>query len=298
MIILMFIGSLFFSWLSVCFRLTLRHPLLFLYYLPVDIYRYIRYKKWRNYKTGILVLYIAYFGGGKTLSVVEYVVRIYNKYNGLTVYDEHRKKWVTQYINIISNVDLKIPCKPFISMRQSVEIAENIKAIDEENDTLTCTLFLGDEFGVQFNSRRFKENFNPEVLNALLTCRHNHISMFYDAQEFTDIDALMRRVTLRVISCKKTWRYMVQEYFNPKQLEYASDPTLVKPYKRTGFFIRDEHYEAYDTLACVDNLIKDWKNGDMMSEEEILALCCGPTVGIDNVTSPSRKLKRMRKGRR
>ena len=92
---------------------------------------------------------------------------------------------------------------------------------------------------------------------------------------------------------------MVHSYYDAYQLECASDPSLVKPYKRTGFFVRDRDYNAYDTLACVGNLKKSVETGDMLSEEEIIALRTNAeNIGIDNVSHPSRRLKKNQRIRR
>lgn len=282
--------------LSVCFRLTLLHPFATVFYAVRDGYRYFRYKQWRVLKTGKLIAYVALFGKGKTLSVVHFIVGLYNKYNNKRIYDFNRKKWVTQCVSVVSNVDLNIPFVPFTSLAQVVSMAEHNRPIDEKNDTLTVTLVLGDEFSVQMNSRSFKSNIDPLFLNTLLTCRHHHITLVYDAQKFKHVDALLRQVTSYVVSCNKVWRYCVHSYYDPDQLEYATDPTLVKPYKRTGFFVKNKDYAAYDTLACVGNLKKAIDSGDMLTEDEILSLRqTGDNAGVENVVKPSRQLKKMRK---
>ncbi len=283
-------------WLSVCCRLTILHLPETLYYTVCDFCKWIRYRKWRNCPTGRLIAYTALFGRGKTLSVVHYVVHKYKRYNNRIVYDPYRKKWVRQVVDVISNVQLAIPYERFVSLEQVVAAAERNKEKDAENGTLTITLVLGDEFSVQMNSRSFKTNIDPLFLNTLLTCRHHHIELIYDAQRFNHVDALLRQVTNYVVECRKVWRFQVQYFYDAYQLECASDPSLVKPYRRTGWFVKNKDYAAYDTLACVDNLEKKIRSGDMMSEAEILALRVNDgNAGIEGVTAPSRGLKRRRK---
>lgn len=84
---------------------------------------------------------------------------------------------------------LSIPYEDFVSLQQVVLCAEKNGTYDKENDTLTVTLVLGDEFSVQMNSRNFKSNIDPLFLNTLLTCRHYHISLYYTAQRFGHVDA-------------------------------------------------------------------------------------------------------------
>lgn len=300
-IILVFVLALMFYSLSVSFKLFVHHPVLSAAYFLRDTFNYFRFKKWRVCPTGKLICYTALFGRGKTLSVVHYVVSMYEKYNNKMVYDSNRKKWVKQKVHIISNVQLNIPYEDFISLQQIVRVSESFRELDLKNDTLTVTLVLGDEFSVQMNSREFKKNIDPLFLNTLLTCRHHHISLIYDAQRFKHVDALLRQVTSYVIECNKIWRFMCHSYYDPDELETASNPSLVRPYKRTGFFVRNKDYKAYDTLACVGNLQKSFSDGNMLTETEILDLQRNSGVDMDGVVNPSRKYLRAwkkRSGRR
>lgn len=283
-------------YVSVALRLAVMHPILTIFYGIRDGFYYIRYKRWRECKTGKLIGFTALFGKGKTLSAANYVLSRYKKYNNLKVYDFSRKKWVTQKIEIISNIDLiGISYIPFVSLSQMYRVSMVNKKRDIENDTLTCTLVLGDEFSVQMNSRSFKDNVNALFLNTLLTCRHHHITLVYTAQRFNQVDALLRQVTSYVVECNKIWRFMEHKYYDAYALENATDPTLVKAYKNTGFFVEDCDYNAYDTLACVDNLQKKFDAKDIMTDAEILELQRNNGVNMDAVLKPSRKFRRMRK---
>ena len=279
--------------MSVCVRVILTHPVSTVYYGVKDIYKYFRFHRWNECSTGIISCYVGLFG--KTLSAVHKVVKLYKRYNNKRIYDFDRKKWVTQKVHIISNVTLAIPYEDFVSMSQIVAVADRMRAIDKQNDTLTCTIVLGDEFSVQLNSRSFKSNIDPLFLNTLLTCRHHHISLIYTSQRFNHVDALLRQVTSYVYTCNKVWRIMVHEQYDAFELENASDPTLIKPKSRFGWFIRDAAFNAYDTLACVGNLTKSCKEGDMLTEEQILELQRNNPANLDGIVNPSRKLKRASK---
>jgi hypothetical protein len=170
--------------------------------------------------------------------------------------------------------------------------------MDDMNGTLTVTLVLGDEFSVQMNSRNFKTNIDPLFLNTLLTCRHYHISLFYTAQRFGHVDALLRQVTSFVISCDKLWRFQRLNTYNAWEMENAANPALLKPMGRGCWFVRNSDYAAYDTYACVGNLTKSVQAGDMMSAEEILSLQCNQPVNMEAVESPSRRWQRKRKARK
>lgn len=252
-------------------RTLITNPFKTIYYAAVDGVKYFTEHRYDNMQTGRLICYTALFGGGKTLSCVHYVKSLYNRYNDKKVYDVQRKKFVTQKVHIISNVDLiGVPYEHFESLSQIVRVSEKFKQIDEENDTLTCTVVLGDEFSVQMNSRNFKSNIDALFLNTLLTCRHHHIMLVYNAQRFNHVDALLRQVTTYVVQCRKIWRVVVQDTFDAYTLENCSDPTTVKSIGSNGWFVSDRDYESYDTLATVGNLRRSVEMGDMDSEIEII----------------------------
>jgi hypothetical protein len=263
-------------------------------YGVIDLYYYFKHKKANNCGTGELLAYVGLFGRGKTLSVVHRVVSDFRRYNDKPVWCKRRNKFVTQKIKVLSNVDLQIPYERFVSLEQVIRCAETNPAVDDENDTLTVTLVLGDEFSVQMNSRNFKHNIDPLFLNTLLTCRHYHISLFYTAQRFGHVDALLRQVTSFVISCDKLWRFQRLNMYNAWEMENAANPALLRPMRRSCWFVRDRDYAAYDTYACVGNLTKSVREGDMMSAEEILALQCNNAVNMEAVEKPSRRWLRNR----
>ena len=81
-------------------------------------------------------------------------------------------------------------------------------------------------------------------------------------------------------------------------MENAANTRLIAPQARECWFVRDRDYQAYDTLACVGNLKKSMRAGDMMTEEEILKLQQNTQqTNVDAVTRPSRVLQRLQKRR-
>ena len=275
------------------FRCAVLHPVKTVGYGSIDLYQYIRYQKWNECQTGELVAYVGLFGKGKTLSAVHKVVSLYHLYDGKMVWDRERKKFVTQRVKVLSNVALQIPYEDFVSLQQVVRCAEKNGEYDLHHDTLTVTIVLGDEFSVQMNSRNFKSNIDPLFLNTLLTCRHYHISLYYTAQRFGHVDALLRQVTSYVVDCDKLWRFQRQTLYDAWEMENATNPQLLTPLARRCWFVTNADYEAYNTLACVGNLQKSFKEGDMMTEEEILALRRNDqVVGMDGVAKPSRRWRK------
>ncbi len=71
---------------------------------------------------------------------------------------------------------------------------------------------------------------------------------------------------------------------------------MVSSKGRGCWFVTNADYDAYDTLACVGNLTKAMKEGDMMTEAEILALQQNTQQSnMDAVSKPSRKWRRRQK---
>lgn len=271
------------------FRCALCHPIAVVTCGITDLWRYIRRKAWNLCPTGELVAYVGLFGRGKTLSAVHKVVSMYEQYEGSTVWCSRRKKFVTQRVKVLSNVALNIPYEELVSLEQIVLCAEKNRERDDEDDTLTITLVLGDEFSVQMNSRNFKTNIDPLFLNTLLTCRHYHISLYYTSQRFGHVDALLRQVTSYVVDCCKTWRFQRQDFFDAWEMENATNTMLLTPFRCGCWFVKDKDYAAYDTLACVGNLKKSIEAGDMMSEDEILALQQNQPTNMEGIAKPSKK---------
>lgn len=268
------------------------HPLQTMVHAVKDSYYYIRHKGWNTCPVGALDIYCGYFGSGKTLSLVHKVVHLYRRYNNKPVWCSRRKKFVTQKIVILSNVDLSIPYVKLTSLSQVVNMSKLSPAIDDEKDTLTVTIVAMDELSVQMNSRSFKDNFNAYFLNTLLCCRHYHISFFGSAQRFQHVDKLMRDVTHNVVQCKKVWRFQCWSLYDAWEMENAQNPEMIRPVKSGLWFVLDCDYNAYDTLAVVDNLQKKFEDGDILTESEILQNQAPESLpGLDVATSLSRKGK-------
>lgn len=278
------------------FRCAVFHPVSLPFYSVKDLIEYIGRQRWNECKTGELIAYTGLFGKGKTLSAVHKVTSMYARYDGKRIWDTQRKRWAVQRVQVLSNVALQIPYEEFRSLSQMVYCAQNNARYDDEHGTVTVTLVLGDEFSVQMNSRNFKSNVDALFLNTLLTCRHYHLSLFYTAQRFAHVDALLRQVTAYVVDCDKLWRFQRQKVYDAWEMENAVNPELMTPVARTCWFVRDRDYNAYNTMATVGNLAHSCAEGDMLTEEEILALRRNENVSnMDGVRKPTRSWRRSRK---
>lgn len=273
----------------VSFRILLCHIFSSLIYGLVDSFLFFYNRTFKICKTGYIYCFSGLFGSGKTLSAVHMIRHIYEHYNNTYFFDSSTHKKIHQRVLIVSNVTLNIPYMEFTSLEQIVKLANFYDEFDTKNDTLTNILVLGDEFSVQLNSRNFKKNIDPLFLNTLLTCRHHHIALIYTAQRFNQVDALLRQVTTYTIQCSKHWRFLVHDYFNSWTLENASDPSVIRPVFRTGFFVKNSDFDAYDTIACVKNFEKSAENGDFLKPEEILQSRAQLSSGT---IAPDEKLQR------
>lgn len=270
-LILLVLFSLFLIVRFPALRIAVFSPVKVFIHFIRDSVDYFYYKKYNLCPTGEMVCFSGLFGKGKTLSAVHTVRKLYKKYNDKKVYDPARRAFVRQKIHILSNVTFTdIPFSPLSSLAEVVSEMQLSSQIDEKEHTLTVILILIDEASVQLNSRAFKANVNPEFLNSLLTCRHYHSSFFYTSQRFNLTDKLLRDVTQRVIDCDKVWRFQIQRLYDAWTLENTSRPDEVRPLSVSGFFVLDDDYNAYNTMAVVSSLSKAWKQNDLLTEEEIL----------------------------
>lgn len=301
-IVLIFLG--FFFLISPIFRCAVSHPFKLICYGVRDGFRYFRRREWNCAPYGQITCYIAdsstSFGCGKTLSSTQYIVSLYRQFDGKKVWCSQRKKFVTQRIKVISNVDfLTIPYERLTSLSQFVQWTDQAWDYDVEHDTLTVTYMVIDEASSQMNSRAFKSNFDPYFISRLLTSRHVHASIVLTSQRSGMVDKLMRDCCHLYIGCNKTWRFQCLSYYDAYEIENAQTPSLVAPLKRTCWFVTDKDFANYDTYASVQALKKSCQEGDMLSEAEILALQVSQPTNMEGVSKPSRRwIKSQRKQRK
>lgn len=286
--------------LVVCFvifpfvRCVMLNPHFTAYYGTVDLYKYFRYKLYNSCKrdVGQLNAYCGLFGKGKTLSCVHKVVSLYNRYNNKMIYDEKDKKWKRQQVIVLSNVVLNIPYVYCESLKQITRFTKEVSESDKDNGTITFIVCLLDELSVQMNSRNFKTNIDALFLNTILTCRHYNLSIYYTAQRFSQVDALLRQVTQSVFECNKVWRLQGLKEYDAYELENCINPTLVQPKWSGAWFVRNKDYNAYDTYACVENLEHAQETGQMLADSEILERIAPQMVGADTVVKYSKKARK------
>lgn len=281
-------------------RCIVFHPFKVVRHGVVDLWFYVFRRGYNNAPYGQIFCYIAEsstsFGCGKTLSATDAIVSLFEQYDGKKVWCKRRKKFVTQRIKVISNVDfLTIPYERLVSLAQFVQWTDQVWDIDQAADTLTVTFMLVDEASSQMNSRSFKSNFDAYFISRLLTSRHVYASIILTSQRSGMVDKLMRDCCNMYIGCDKLWRLQRLNYYDAYEIENAQTPSLVRPFRRTCWFVTDKSFSNYDTYASVQALKKSCEEGDMLSEEEILALQVSQPANMDGVANPSKRYVRSRR---
>lgn len=279
-------------------RYTIMHPIRVIKYLFKDGYYYFKHKKYNEcHEFGKIRMNTAagdqVFGCGKTLSLVRYARNVYNKYNGLQVWDKKHKAFCTQHIHIISNVNLyDVPYIPWESEKQFTELAQY--GFPEQD----ITIFLLDEIGTIFNSRNFRDNISPEFLTKLLQSRKNKMCLYSTSQRFLFTDKILRESCSTVTTCKKFWRFITLSDYNAYDLENTNNPALLKPIRSYIWLAQDDDYNSYDTEQLIERLKKQNDDGDLLSTAEILQTRGDSVAGIDNISKKHFKRNRAQRKNR
>lgn len=210
------------------------------YYCIKDVTKYIKERKWKQFRGYGINAYIGYYGKGKTLSGVRYAYMMHKKY-GITVY---------------SNTPLNFDYVPFTNFQQMIEATDS------------C-IFLIDETSTVFSHRDWK-NFPVELLWSVFQCRHHHKELVLTSPRFQHIDSILRDVCEHVYDCRKKWRYMDYYIYDAWQMENCLNPTMLKPIGHKCFFVTDKIYNLYDTNHDVSTeMVKNFKDGNLRSNAEV-----------------------------
>ena len=262
------------------------------YYGFTDLKDYIVHKGKNLYKkVGIIYAYCGAFGKGKTLSAVHDARMIYRKYDGKLVW--FKGEWRTQVVKVYSNVVIKdVPYVKLDTLMQIVDVAQNQPDYDDLHGLHTINVFLIDELSSLLNSRNFATNLNFDVVASLLQCRKANTRLLYTAQNFSEVDALIRRNTHYVVQCNKLWRLMFGLEYDAKDLENAVNPLLVKPLTDYGWFVTNKDYNCYDTYSQALKVDKNASVEDFISTDEAYLRLTPNCGGLENVSHLNRRGKK------
>lgn len=248
-----------------------------IYYTVHDVYTYFKEKKWKNFNYYGIDMFIGMFGHGKTLSMTHRARKLYKKYG--------------DSIRFVSNYELiGIPYIPLKNFNQLVELGK--QAISGES-AYKGTVVLIDEIEDLLSHRNYAQ-FPLQMLNVLTQQRKAKIYIMCSAQRFFMVDKLFRGITTHVIDCNKYWRFQHMRYYDAWEYENAMNSQMVKPLLSRWWFVKNSDFESYDTAQMIDESM----SADFISNEESLTrIGLDSVVNADAITKPSRRLKKLRKGK-
>lgn len=234
-------------------------------YVFLDAKKYFTDGRFRP-KSGYIACYCSgsgsAFGSGKTVSSVDAISRIVDKYNG--------KHGIN--VTVWTNIQLFLPCRVItIDNLQTF-----VDGIEKEKDINNYNILFIDEMAAEFNNRNFSKNFTPDFLAKLVTCRHYNTLIIYTAQSFYMVDKVFRDLTTYVYTCKKHWRFFSHKMYCPEDMELLKDARYIAPIKRSMFFADDVIFSRYDTFARYKAMDKAIRENAYKSADEISQAYCAP----------------------
>lgn len=223
------------------------------YYAGLDVYKFIKYKKWQDWefyvKESGISNYIGMFGHGKSLSMTVATVNLYN----------HFAKF-GKTVRVISNYEFKtIPYIPLVNFQQIVDLSSN-----PSNDYVGTVVCIT-EIETLLNNRKFAD-FPLEMLHSICQQRKLHIIIYADLQRWTTCDKNWRILSNYAIDCKKLWRFQNNVYYDAFDYENATDIKAIRPKSNKWWFVTNKHYGYYDSFKCVVNS----NSKDFISNDERL----------------------------
>ena len=240
-------------------------------YSVIDIYRYLRHKKWRSFNCYGIDMFVGMFGHGKTLSMVAKANRIYKQYGDSVIF----------YSNFKLN---NIPYIPLINFNQIVDLGQELP------EGVQGYVVLIDEISSVLSHRNYA-NFPLELIGLLCQQRKKHVYIMCTAQRFFMVDKIFRSITTNVIDCSKFWRFAHNKYYDAWDYENSMNSLLLARQENLWFFVKDSLYNSYDTSEMISKTsAKDF----ISNEEAIVRKGLDAQVNLDAVKKPSKRLRKMR----
>lgn len=258
---------------SAIFRYTLFHLPKVVFHAFLDLRKYIIYKQWNDFSDyGRMDIYIASsdkpFGSGKTLNMVHDAISIYKQYDDVEVYDFESECWVSQYVHIISNIDLF--GVPYVKLESTSQITDLVN-LEDSDPNHHIYLVLIDELGRIFNNRDWKNNLPSDLLGALMQQRKNKLLIKGTVQDFSLFDATLRKLSSVVYVCSKKWRFLQRSIYTATDIERSGyNLDMCRCRGNTCGFATDKLYNSYNTNEVVSDLAKNVLEGKQLSNFEVL----------------------------
>lgn len=240
------IGLIIVFLISPLFRVIVKNLHLVGVYSVVDLYTYIKFKKWADWNLFGIDCFIGLFGHGKTLTMIHRATNIYEQYG--------------DKVRFFSNVHLnKIPYIELVNFNQLVELGE------EENSDYIGNVILIDEVENVMNNRNFAK-FPLALLHIINQQRKSKTYFMMTSPRFFMIDKMLRQITTKVYVCDKYWRFQHLQAFDAWDYENSMNTRDIKRLSNVWWFVKNQDYKAYNTLEKVS---KDSAENFISNEESL-----------------------------
>ena len=200
----------------------------------IDFYRFIRDRKVKKPHLYGIYGYFGLWGQGKTISMVEELYSLRQKYNN--------------DIYIFTNFGFSLEDKAFDDWRM---------LLDEYDKS---AIFAWDEIQNEFTSRDFK-NFPTELLTLLTQNRKgNGKRIYYTAQRFARVDKIFRELTYMCFECKtiiprltSCAGYYWEDYEMLFSVKNVDVKRKIRPRKRHIYIQTDKIRNMYDSYKMLES---------------------------------------------
>lgn len=199
------------------------------YYLFVDCEN--------DFPTG-LICFCGRQGAGKTISAVNYILELQNKFNFI----------------LYSNISME---------EQDGKLSDisDIFSVIKENKGENILFFI-DEIQATFSSRN-RKGFDEDILRLICQQRKQNIRIVATSQVFTSLAKPFREQCYQVCNCftflnRLTFNrfYFADDYNMFYDITSEKKQKKLKTYKKSNFFQDNKLRKKFDTYEIVDSLLK------------------------------------------
>ena len=225
----------------------------FLFCVGVDVFKWIKGRRWEAFEGWGLHIYLGAFGQGKTCSMVRDAYAQCCKYKDLQILTNLK----------LCNFPKHTVIKPLIGDMDILNAPDN-------------TLVLIDEIGTIFNSRDFssgKTAVPKSLYQHLCQCRHRRIMIYGTVQRFNLLDKQIRDISADVTFCSCHFKHpfsrlCIMQHYDIDEFETAQANKLYipRPDNVSAYIQRDENRSLYDTTELIQGMLKK----EYLSDSEIL----------------------------
>lgn len=262
--------------ISPLFRVVVKNLHLIGIYSVVDLYTYIKFKKWQDFNCYGIDMFVGMFGHGKTLSMTHRARLLYRQFG--------------DRIRFISNYQLNgIPYTPLVNFQQLVDLGE-------DDSEFEGTVVLIDEIENVLNNRNYAK-FPLALLHTINQQRKKHVYIMCSSPRFFQVDKLFRAITTCVYNCNKHWRFQHVEVYDAWDYENAMNYRDIKRIGNTWWFIKNQDYNSYNTEQMISKNAAE----NFISNKESLAKigeAMQNSGAVVNISKKSRRSARKEKNKK